>query len=201
LNRVWRLFDENLDLIKETTNSHELAQNENVEFSTEIKKLRYSTHFTIKKVLNDIENRMQFNTAIAAVMEHLNNVYSIKSIDKLNSAEKAIFVESCVAIPHLMYVFAPHLSEELWKMIGMNDLVHEAGLPKFNEKYLVRDEITYVIQIMGKVRGKINVSVDATDDEIKKLALEVENVQKSLEGKKILKMIIVPKKLLSIVAK
>jgi len=74
-------------------------------------------------------------------------------------------------------------------------------LPEFNEKYLVQDEITYVIQIMGKVRGKINVSVDATDDEIKKLALEVENVKKSLEGKNILKMIIIPKKLVSIVAK
>jgi leucyl-tRNA synthetase len=201
LNRVWRLFDENLDLIKETTNSHELAQNENVELSTEIKELRYSTHFTIKKVLNDIENRMQFNTAIAAVMEHLNNVYSIKNVDNLNEADKSIFVESCVAIPHLMYVFAPHLSEELWKLIGKKDLLHEAGLAEFNEKYLVQDEITYVIQIMGKVRGKINVSVDATDDEIKKLALEVENVQKLLEGKEIKKMIIVPKKLVSIVAK
>ncbi len=201
LNRVWRLFDENLEIIKETTNSHELAQSENVELSTEVKKLRYSTHFTIKKVLNDIENRMQFNTAIAAVMEHLNNVYSIKNVDNLNNAEKAVFVESCVCIPHLMYVFAPHLSEELWKMIGQENLLHEAGLPKFNEKYLVQDEITYVIQIMGKVRGKINVSVDATDEEIKKLALEVENVKKLLEGKNILKMIIVPKKLVSIVAK
>ena len=86
-------------------------------------------------------------------------------------------------------------------MIGKENLLHEAGLPEFNEKYLIQDEITYAIQIMGKVRGKINVSVDATDEEIKKLALEVENVKKSLEGKEILKMIIVPKKLVSIVAK
>ena len=169
--------------------------------NSEIKKLHYSTHYTIKKVLNDIENKMQFNTAIAAVMEHLNNVYSIKNVDKLNNTEKAIFVESCVVIPHLMYVFAPHLSEDLWKLIGNENLLHEAGLPEFNEKYLIQDEITYVIQIMGKVRGKINVSVDATDEEIKKLALEVENVKKSLEGKNIMKMIIVPKKLVSIVAK
>ncbi len=225
LNRVWRLFDENLEIIKETTNSHEFTRKENLaakereetqsknsvtlsgdegsdsKLSTGIKKLRYSTHFTIKKVLNDIENRMQFNTAIAAVMEHLNNVYSIKDVESLNEAEKAIFAESCVAIPHLMYVFAPHISEELWNMIGKGNMLHETGLPDFNEEYLIQDEITYVIQIMGKVRGKINVSVDATDDEIKKLALEVENVKKSLAGKNILKMIIVPKKLVSIVAK
>ncbi len=205
LNRVWRLFDEHMGLIKEysvtlSDAQHSIEGSEN-NVNAEIKKLRFSTHFTIKKVLNDIENRMQFNTAIAAVMEHLNNIYSIKNIDKLNDAEKAIFAESCVAIPHLMYVFAPHISEELWNMIGKGNLLHEAGLPNFNEKYLVQDEITFVIQIMGKVRGKINVSVDATDDEIKKLALEVENVKKFLEGKEILKMIIVPKKLVSIVAK
>jgi len=201
LNRVWRIFDENLELIKKYTTTLNGGESSDKELSLEIKKLRYSTHFTIKKVLNDIENRMQFNTAIAAVMEHLNNVYSIKNVNKLNDSEKAIFVESCIAIPHLMYVFAPHLSEELWKLIGNESLLHEAGLAKFDEKYLVQDEITYVIQIMGKVRGKINVSVDATDDEIKKLALEVGNVKKSLEGKNILKMIIVPKKLVSIVAK
>ena len=211
LNRVWRLFDENLNLLNNfsvtlpvtSKLSEDGSGDEGLdnEVSANIKKLRYSTHFTIKKVLNDIENRMQFNTAIAAVMEHLNNVYSIKNVETLNDSEKAVFVESCVVIPHLMYVFAPHLSEELWKMIGKENLLHEAGLPKFNDKYLVQDEITYVIQIMGKVRGKINVSLDATDDEIRKLALEVENVKKSLEGKDILKMIIVPKKLVSIVAR
>jgi len=205
LNRIWRLFDENLELIKKYSVTLRNVQHhiEGVEkdLSTEIKKLRYSTHFTIKKVLNDIENRMQFNTAIAAVMEHLNNVYSIKNVNKLNDSEKVLFAESCIIIPHLMYFFAPHLCEELWRIIGKENLLHKAGLPKFNEKYLVQDEITYAIQIMGKIRGKINVSVDTTDDEIKKLALEVENVKKALEGKNILKMIVVPKKLVSIVAK
>jgi len=201
LNRVWRLFDENLELIKKYSVTLSGVEGSDNELSAEIKKLRYSTHFTVKKVLNDIENRMQFNTAIAAVMEHLNNVYSIKSVNKLNDSEKALFAESCIIIPNLMYFFAPHLCEELWRIIGKENLLHKAGLPKFNEKYLVKYEITYAIQIMGKIRGKINVSVDTTDDEIKKLALEVENVKKALEGKNILKMIVVPKKLVSIVAK
>lgn len=201
LNRIWRLFEDNHKLLKEYKNFSGNIKDSRVELSSDVKNLRYSTHFTIKKVLDDIENRMQFNTAIAAVMEHLNNVYSIKNVEKLNEIEKAIFSESCNIIPHLMYVFAPHISEELWNMIGNETLLHEAGLPKYHEEFLLKDEITYVIQIMGKIRGKIDVPIDANDDEIKKIALEVDNVQKSLEGKEIIKIIIVPNKLVSIVAK
>jgi len=199
LNRIWRIFEDNKEILIQHKDFN--MENQNTDLNPDIKKLRYSTHFTIKKVLDDIENRMQFNTAIAAIMEHLNLVYSIKDVEKLNQAEKAVFAESCITIPHLMYVFAPHISEELWSMIGNDKLIHEAGIPKYKKEYLIKDEITYVIQIMGKIRGKIDVPVNATDDEIKSLALEVENVQRSLEGKEIIKMIVVPKKLVSIVAK
>ena len=201
LNRVWRLFEENLELIRVATKMHKKAQKENDSISTEIKNLRYSTHYTIKKVLNDIEDRMQFNTAIAAIMEHLNNVYGINEPEKLNDAEKAIFAESCAIIPRLLYFFAPHISEELWKMLGHEELVHETGIPEYNPEYLIKDEVTYVVQIMGKIRGKLEVPVDTSQDEIKKLALEIENVKKHLEGKDVKKIIVVPKKLVSIVAK
>ncbi len=239
LNRVWRLFEENLELIRETTNSHpdivypvgffhptgvvpsygagEFTRKESIEISSEIKELRYSTHFTIKKVLDDIENRMQFNTAIAAIMEHLNNVYSITESEKMNDAEKAIFAESCAIIPRLLYFFAPHISEELWKMIhepyaastvpkvsnrseGFG-LVHETGIPEYNPEYLIKDKVTYVVQIMGKIREKLSVTPSAAEEEIKEKALELENVKKHLQGKEIKKIIIVPKKLVSIVAK
>ncbi|MCF7858069.1 MAG: leucine--tRNA ligase [Candidatus Cloacimonetes bacterium] len=197
LNRIWHLFAKNLELIK----TYKDAASDDNKLKGEIKKLRYSTHFTIKKTLNDIENRLQFNTAIAAVMEHLNNVYAVKDVEKLNDFEKAVFAESCVAIPHLMYVFAPHLSEELWILIGNDRLLHDSGTAQFNEDFLVKDKITYAIQIMGKIRGKIKVSADATTEDIKKSALEVENVKKSIEGKNIVKMIVVPDKLVSIVIK
>jgi leucyl-tRNA synthetase len=214
LNRVWRLFEENLELIKENsaTKEHpdtvvlpygagELTRKENSEISAKIKDLRYSTHYTIKKVLNDIEDRMQFNTAIAAIMEHLNNIYSITETDKLNDTEKAVFAESCAVIPRLLYFFAPHISEELWKMIGNETLVHEAGIPEFNKEFLKKDEVTYVVQIMGKVRGKMEVPINTCQEDIKKLAVEIENVKKHLEGKEIKKIIVVPKKLVSIVAR
>jgi leucyl-tRNA synthetase len=100
-----------------------------------------------------------------------------------------------------MYFFAPHISEELWAMSGHTTLLHEAGVPEFNPEYLVQSQITYVIQVMGKVRGKIEVAADASQDAIKELALANENVQKFIEGKTVHKVIVVPKKLVSIVAK
>ncbi len=195
LNRIWRLFDERLEII--SADYTKAAGH----LSPAIKELRYSTHFTIKKVLSDIEDRMQFNTAIAAVMEHLNNVTGIKHPEQLNDAEKAVFAESCLIIPRLMYFFAPHISEELWAMSGHDTLVHEAGLIQWNPAFLIKSEITYVIQVMGKVRGKIVVPTSASQDEIKTLALANENVQKFIEGKTIQKVIVIPKKLVSIVAK
>ncbi|MBC8416155.1 MAG: leucine--tRNA ligase [Candidatus Cloacimonetes bacterium] len=199
LNRVWRLFEENLELIKENVATKEREGTQSI--SSEIKELRYSTHHTIKKVLDDIENRMQFNTAIAAIMEHLNNIYGITEPEKLNDTDKAVYAEACAFIPRLLYFFAPHISEELWKLIGKENLVHEFGIPEYNPEYLFKDEITYVVQIMGKIRGKLEVPVDTSQEEIKKLALEIENVKKHLEGKEVKKIIVVPKKLVSIVAK
>jgi len=195
LNRIWRLFDERLEII--SADYTKAAGH----LSPAIKELRYSTHFTIKKVLSDIEDRMQFNTAIAAVMEHLNNITGIKHPEQLNDAEKAVFADSCLIIPRLMYFFAPHISEELWAMSGHDTLVHEAGLIQWNPAFLIKSEITYVIQVMGKVRGKIVVPTSASQDEIKTLALANENVQKFIEGKTIQKVIVIPKKLVSIVAK
>ena len=226
LNRVWRLFEDNLELIRETTNWHELARKDDTiaakereeirRISPAMKDLRYSTHFTIKKVLDDIENRMQFNTAIAQIMEHLNNVYAIKEPSSLSEIEKEIFAESCIIIPRLLYFFAPHISEELWNKTGNRDanlqdlsacvkshnkLVHEMGIPEYNPDFLIKDEITYVVQIMGKIRGKLAVSPTASDSQIKKEALEQENVQKYIEGKEVKKIIVIPKKLVSIVVK
>jgi len=224
LNRVWRLFEDNLEILQIATKRHEKAQEEKEtanrrewtrmekdsatkeheearRISNQIKELLYSTHFTIKKVLSDIENRMMFNTAIAAIMEHLNNVFAIKYPSSLNENEKMIFAESCIIIPRLLYFFAPHISEELWRQTGNEKLVHEVGIPEYNPEYLIKDEINYVVQIMGKIRGKLSVSPSASDTEIKEKALELENVQKYIAGKEVKKIIVVPKKLVSIVAK
>ena len=218
LNRVWRIFEDKIEIIRIATKMHKsesdnvilidpesirdrIEGSENRNISSQIKALRFSTHHLIKKVREDIEERMHFNTAIAAIMEHLNLVYSFTEPEKLNEAEQHIFAESCAIIPRLLYFFAPHISEELWRMIGNEKLVHETGIPEYDPKYLVKDEITYVVQVMGKLRGKLEVPIDMPQEEIKKLALEIENVQRYIAGKNIHKVIVVPKKLVSIVMK
>ncbi len=196
LNRVWRIMEDHADLIK--------AYKDNVsdkEISKVISDLRYSTHFAVKKVLDDSLQRMQFNTAIASIMEHLNNIYGIGDPTELNDAEKIIYAQSMSKIPQMLYPFAPHIAEELWRLIGNEGFIHEAGLPEYESRYLVKDHVTYVIQIMGKIRGKIDMPKTASKDEVQEAALNLENVQKYIEGKEIKKIIIIPGKLVSIVAK
>ena len=200
LNRVWRIFEDKKDVILSPSTTLRTGSVE-APISSLLKDLRFSTHHLIKKVREDIEERMHFNTAIAAIMEHLNMVYGIAKPEKLNETEKTIYAEACAVIPRLLYFFAPHISEELWKKIGNENLVHESGIPEYNPEYLVKDEVTYVVQVMGKLRGKLEVPINMPIDEIKKLALEIENVQKFIEGKTVQKIIVVPKKLVSIVAK
>jgi leucyl-tRNA synthetase len=197
LNRIWRIFEDNIDLLRNYQD--EYSKSETV--SKEIENLRISTHKTVKKVLDDINERLQFNTAIAAVMEHLNKIYSIRNIENLRETEKKVFVESCLIIPRLMYPFAPHISEEIWEMTGHDKFIYEYGVPKFKKEFLKSNEVTYVIQVMGKIRGKLIVSNGTDKSEIEKKAVELENVQKHINGKIIKKIIVVPNKLVSIVVK
>lgn len=193
LNRVWRLIEGYKELIRDySSHINEVADGV-------LNNIRFSTHYTIRKVRQDIENRMQFNTAIAAVMEHLNNVTSVKDVNKLNDDEKAVFVEACMVIPRLLYPFAPHIAEELWEKCGNTDFVHLSGFPEYEEKYLRKDEVTYVVQIQGKVRGRLTVSVDTDEETIKEKALQIDNVVRFISGKSINKVVVVKNKLISIV--
>jgi leucyl-tRNA synthetase len=194
LNRVWRLIDAHKDEIRKGLS----YCSDGSELTAQLKDLQYSTHHTVQKWLDDVGKRMQYNTAIAAVMEHLNNVTSIKEPNKLNEAELAVFARACEIIPRLLYPFAPHIAEELWQMLGNENLLHEAGLPTYQPERLVRESISYVIQINGKVRGKMEIAPGTPEETIKQMAQEVENVKKTIEGKTIRKIIIIPDKMVSI---
>ena len=196
LNRIWRLIESNLDVLKRgMTLNADIAN-----ISPALKELLYSSHFTVKKWLDDSLHRKQYNTAIAAVMEHLNHCVAVKDPASLNDDELAVFAEACGIIPQLLYPFAPHIAEELWQMLGFEGMVHEGGLPGYEESYLVRDTITYVIQVNGKLRGKLEVPADISEAELKSKALELENVAKSLEGLTVRKLIVIPGKMISIAA-
>jgi len=196
LNRVWRLIESNLEVLKKGMK----LSAEPHQVSPELKGLLYSSHYTVKKWLEDALHKMQYNTAIAAVMEHLNHCVAVKDPAALNDFDLAVFAEACGIIPQMLYPFAPHIAEELWQMLGFEGLIHEGGLPGYEESYLVRDSVTYVIQVNGKLRGKLEVSADVSETELKDKALALENVAKSLDGLSVKKIIVIPGKMLSIAA-
>ncbi|MFA7544002.1 MAG: leucine--tRNA ligase [Candidatus Cloacimonadaceae bacterium] len=197
LNRIYRLITGNLEAIKRGKDQ----SFEPEALSSPFQELLYSTNYTIKRWREDSLSRMQYNTAIAAIMEHLNNCVSIKNPETRSKADLAVYAAALKAILQMLYPYAPHIAEELWQLLGEAKLLHESGLPEYKEEYLVQDSITYVIQINGKLRGKMEISPDLDDEAIKAEALQVENVVRSLEGSEIKKIIVIKGKMVSIAAK
>jgi len=196
LNRVWRLIDTHKELIIQGMNSSD----SDAGISEAISELRFEAHHAIYRWLEDALQRMQYNTAIASSMELLNAIIKLKEPEKLNAAELKVYAFACAALPKMLYPFAPHLAEELWQTLGYDKLLHESGLPVYEPRYLIHNSITYVVQINGKIRGKLEVAADTDSETLKTMALAVENVQRSLEGFSVKKIIVVPGKMVSIVA-
>ena len=226
LNRLWHYYSNHRLQIPPPTSpinvggvSTESTEASSGTTSPAIKNLRYSTHNTIKKNLEDLQGRMQFNTNIASIMEHFNNLNAIQNPEELSEIDKYYYAEAAMAIPRLLYPYAPHLAEEIWEMINNAEIrmqnaeikmvneeckeqynfIHQAGVIQYNPDFLVLDQVVYVVQINGKVRGKLEINADASEDEIKKAALEIENVKKTIEGKEVKKIIVVKGKLVSMV--
>ena len=188
LNRVWRVVVENLELIDGAVVP--------ATHSGEAKELRRKTHQTIKKVSEDVDGRFHFNTAIAAVMELVNAIYSFKS----RQENPGVLREALETVVSLLNPFVPHICEELWLLMGHQQGVESSGWPVCDESALVSEEITMVVQVNGKVRGKITVAVAADAASIEAEALSEPNVQRFIEGKQLRKVVVVPGRLINIVA-
>lgn len=146
-------------------------------------------HKTVKKITEDFNN-LHFNTAISQMMVFVNEGYKA---DKLPKA----YIEGFVK---LLSPIAPHMSEELWSLLGYKGTIAYEPWPAYDESKLVEDEIEIVVQIMGKVRAKINVAKDISKEDLEKRALKDETIQERIEGKTVRKVIVVPGKLVNIVA-
>lgn len=145
---------------------------------------------TIKSIRDDIE-KFQFNTCMARIMEYTNSLSKLDIIPRY-------YIEELLLI---LAPFAPHISEELWERIGNSYSIHNESYPKCDESKLVEETFELVVQVNGKVRGKIVVDSNTTEEEMKEKAKEIDNVKNYLEGHEIVKEIVVPKKLVSIVIK
>ncbi|WCN10218.1 leucine--tRNA ligase [Marinomonas mediterranea] len=165
--------------------------------SGEQKALRRKTHETIAKVSDDIERRQTFNTAIAAVMELCNEISKFEDRSEQGLAVEREALEAAVL---LLSPIVPHVAHELWGKFGHEGNVVDAAWPMVDEAALVKDELTIVVQVLGKKRAEILVSAKADNKEIEALALANPNVQKFIEGKTVRKVIVVPGRLVNIVA-
>ncbi|MEK7729307.1 MAG: leucine--tRNA ligase [candidate division KSB1 bacterium] len=157
-------------------------------------------HTSIKRVTHDIEN-FQFNTAIAALMEFMNFFYECRGGQEVVGVSSQLWREGLETFTRLLAPIAPFLTEEVWQEVlgHKGKSVHQQSWLSYDESALAVDEITVVVQVNGKLRDNLTVSIHADDEAVKKLALASERVQKFMEGKSVKKVIVVPKKLVNIV--
>jgi leucyl-tRNA synthetase len=166
------------------------------ELSPDTKTLRYSTHYTIQRVTDDYSRRLQFNTAIAAVMELLNAL--AKVADNAPSA-RAVKQEALETAVLLLFPIVPHICDALWRGLRPGADIANERWPQVDAAALVQDEIELVIQVNGKLRGNITVPKDAAHEAIEKLALANENVRRFVDGQTVKKVVVVPGRLVNIV--
>jgi leucyl-tRNA synthetase len=194
LNRGWRIVLDYLDDIKDVP-----PFDGTEELDDALKNLRRKTHQTIRKVTRDIEERFHFNTAISAVMELVNALYLIERPEKENRKALSVIREAIEAMIRLLAPIVPHIMEELWEMIGYKSDLADVPWPTYHPEVAAEDEITIVIQVNGKVRSRMIVPADEDSNAIKSLALSDEKIMKFLSGKRVVKEIYVPGKLVNIV--
>lgn len=189
INRVWRLAYLWMDYFQNASSfdAHNLDD--------DLREVYRKTHWTIKKVTEDIEERFHFNTAISAVMELVNVMYGIEPGEKAAGVMK-FALETVVT---LLSPVAPHFTEEIWQAMGHPKSLLLEPWPAYDESALVKDELTIVIQVNGKLRGRFTISADADEDALKKAALENPQARKFIEGKTIKKIVVVREKLVNIV--
>ncbi|MBX6394760.1 MAG: leucine--tRNA ligase [Alicyclobacillaceae bacterium] len=187
LNRVWRLVVQNRDVFSAQAGDRN---------APEAKALRRKVHQTIKKVTEDFAERYTFNTGISAIMELVNAVYAYP--EGADPRTKAEAIRTAVI---LLAPAAPHLAEELWEIMGETGSVHEQTWPSYDPAELETDEVEYAVQVNGKVRDHIVVAAGAGEEEIRETALGTEKVKEWTNGKQVVKVIVVPNKLVNIVVR
>ncbi len=191
LKRLWKLVETHLQ------NKNDVVALIVDELTAEQKNIRRKLHETIAKVTDDIDRRHTFNTAIAAVMELINELSKFTD----DSAQgQAVTREAIEAIVLLLSPIVPHITQQLWNELGHDEILADKPWPVCDESALVRDEIELVVQVNGKLRSKISVSANLDNAAIEKIALADDKIVTNIEGKTIRKIIVVPGRLVNIVA-
>ena len=191
LGRVW-------NLVYEYSQNPAKTALDVTALSADQKALRRDVHKTIAKVSDDIGRRQTFNTAIAAVMELMNK---LTRAPLESEQDRAVMAEALSAVVRMLYPITPHICFELWKALGNESNIDHAEWVKADEAAMVEDEKLIVVQVNGKVRGKVTVAADVDEETVKTVAFADENVKKFTDNTQIVKVIYVPGKLLNVVVK
>ena len=196
VSRVWRMFSEMQSILKPVPACSDLSP----AAGDAIRALRLSEHATVKKVGEDIAERNQFNTAIAAIMELVNAVNQYR--EELSATEEGRMALSSAmsTVLVMLFPFTPHMCEEVWQELGHADSLDDVLWPVWKEEALKRDVITVVVQVNGKLRGKVEVPAGASREDLEKAALAERSIQNHIAGKTVRKVIVVPGKLVNVVA-
>lgn len=195
LTRLWKMVNENIENIDSTPIS------DYSKISKEDKKIIRKLHQTIKKVTDSIENDYHFNTAIAANMELLNETQDYLNNFENSEESKKVLGEVLNKVIIMLSPFVPHFAQELWTLLGKATPISEEEWVEYREELTISEEIVVAVQVNGKVRGTLEVDRNIAKEELEKMALAHENVAKHIEGMNVMKIIIVPGKIVNIVVK
>ena len=195
INRVWRFLEENFKAISAV----EIYDGEKA-LSGTIKELHRKTHQTIKKVTNDVEDRFHFNTAISAVMELVNEISKLIGNNKVtDEIHWSVVREAIESVVLLLAPIVPHITEEMWRMLGHEKSLLEVSWPRYQKDALEVEKRLIVVQVNGKVRSRIEVPASHGNKEVEAEALKDEKVQRFIGDKKVKRVIVVPNKLVNVV--
>lgn len=193
LNRVWRLIAPLGPQLSgvEATKSGALLDGPH-------KKMRHHIHRALAKVTEDIEVRFHLNTAVSSIMELVNEIYTYKERD---DARPDVLKEAVEHVTLMLAPFVPHLAEELWHKLGHDDSVHRQPWPEVDPAAAAADEVTIVVQVNGKVRDRLVVAADLDEDRTREAALALPRIQELIAGKQVQRVVVVPGRLVNVVAK
>jgi leucyl-tRNA synthetase len=207
LKRVWRLVGnaENQVILKQWP-MEKVAAFDFGQAASEQRRQRHEVHSLLEQANRDVQ-KYQFNTVVAAGMKMMNTIQAMPdAVNKASSTEHqqaagVVFAESVNILLRMLAPIVPHMTHALWSGLGFGEHILDAPWPEPDAGALQSDSVELVVQVNGKLRGKVNVAADADDDTIRQMALSEENVARNIEDKKIVKVIIVPKRLVNIVVK
>ncbi|HZM52299.1 MAG TPA: class I tRNA ligase family protein, partial [Vicinamibacteria bacterium] len=195
LHRVWGLLDRHAATIRSETRSPVPA-----ELSPAARALRRKVHQTIRRITDDVEERLKLNTAVSALIE-LEHAVADAEKALAESPERPVFREALETLVLLLSPFAPHIGEEMWERLGRRFSIVDRPWPVADPAIAREDELELAVQVNGKVRGRITVPAESSEDEMKKRALADPKVEEHTRGKEIVKVVVVPGRLVSVVVK